>query len=168
MAKKIKIFSTKDNSQKLENEINQWFLTNDDIKIIEVSSSDSRDAQSGFIITIAIIYEWFPKSIEEETNIHRDHERKDLFDIVDYMVDGNYYRDFAEDISASGVFIRTKNVFKEGQNTLITFMTPGMERPLKIKGEIARILAHGIGIKFKSESQVQDDMIKTLIKALEK
>jgi len=163
VSKRIKIFSTENDPRNLEAEINQWLVLNEDAKIIKLSTSESGHIQSEFMYTVTILYEEPRKTTQKSEKPKRDHERTDLFDIVDYIVGGNYYRDFVEDMSESGIFIRTNQAFKVGQKILITFTSPNLERPIKLNGQIARTLPEGIGVKFNQESQVQEDMIRSII-----
>ena len=78
-------------------------------------------------------------------------------------MDDRYYRDFIQDMSGSGVFIKTSQTLSVGQTILMTFMTPDNQKPFRIKGEIIRIHEDGIGEKFKIESQVQEAALKSLV-----
>jgi hypothetical protein len=46
-------------------------------------------------------------------------------------------------------------------------MSPDLEKPFKITGEIIRILPSGIGVKFKIESQVQEAAIKSIVSMIQ-
>ena len=59
----------------------------------------------------------------------RKYSRKDFLMIADYIVGDRYYRDFIQDISASGVFIKTSQKFSVGQSILMTFMSPDNQKP---------------------------------------
>ena len=59
----------------------------------------------------------------------RKYSRKDFLMITDYIVGDRYYRDFIQDISASGVFIKTSQKFSVGQSILMTFMSPDNQKP---------------------------------------
>ncbi len=93
----------------------------------------------------------------------RQDDRKDFFMTVDYVVAGRYYRDFIQDMSDGGVFIKTRQNFEPGQEILMTFMSPDQQKPFKIPGEIMRTLENGIGIRFKKESPVQAETIAALV-----
>ena len=73
----------------------------------------------------------------------RKDDRKDFFMTVDYVVNDRYYRDFIQDMSDGGVFIKTRQNFKSGQEILMTFMSPDLLKPFKIPGEIMRTLDSG-------------------------
>ena len=100
---------------------------------------------------------------ERQHSKPRKHDRKDFFMIVDYSVNDQYYRDFIQDISESGVFIRTSQSLSVGQKIQMTFMSPDYQKPFKIKGEIVRIRTDGVGVKFIIESQVQESALKSFM-----
>ena len=104
------------------------------------------------------------KDLEERQKIdRREYDRKDFLRIIDYTVGDRYYRDFIQDISGSGVFIKTSQTFSVGQTVIMTFMSPDYQKPFKISGEIVRVHSDGIGVKFKIESQVQGSVIKSFV-----
>ena len=93
----------------------------------------------------------------------RKFDRKNFLRIIDYTVSGQYYRDFIQDISGSGVFIKTSQTFSIGQTILMTFMSPDKQKPFKINGEIVRANTDGIGVKFEIKSQVQELVLKSFV-----
>jgi Tfp pilus assembly protein PilZ len=97
----------------------------------------------------------------------RKYSRKDFLTITDYNVDDRYYRDFIQDISASGVFIRTSQKFSVGQSILMTFMSPDNQKPFRINGKIIRTQKDGIGVKFEIKSQVQRLVLKSFVDMIE-
>lgn len=104
------------------------------------------------------------KELEKrQTRERRRYQRKDFIRIIDYNVGGQYYRDFIQDLSVSGVFIKTIHTFSEGQSVFMTLMSPTYQKPFKIIGEIIRVHTDGIGVKFKIESQVQEAVLKSLV-----
>ena len=98
----------------------------------------------------------------------RKHDRKDFFMIIDYNVNDRYHRDFIQDISESGVFIKTSQTFSTGQKIQMTFMSPDYQKPFKIKGEIVRIHTDGVGVKFTIESQVQEAALKSFMSNIQR
>ena len=104
------------------------------------------------------------KELEERQNKEqRKYSRKDFLTIIDYTVEGRHYRDFIQDISASGVFIKTSQTFLVDQTIIMTFMSPDNQKPFRINGEIIRTHEDGIGVKFKIESQVQELVLKSFV-----
>ena len=104
------------------------------------------------------------KELEERKNKERRQcDRKDFFRIIDYRVGDHYSRDFIQDISETGLFIKTSHKFSAGQTIVMTFISPDQQRPFKINGEIIRVHTEGIGVKFKIESQVQRMVLKSFV-----
>jgi Tfp pilus assembly protein PilZ len=96
----------------------------------------------------------------------RQHDRKTFFMIVDYIVEDRYFRDFIQDMSDTGVFIKTAQKIPLETKILMTFMSPDNQQPFKIKGEVVRVTTEGVGIKFAFESQVQEAVINSLVKMI--
>lgn len=96
----------------------------------------------------------------------RQHDRKTFFMIVDYIVGDRYFRDFIQDMSDTGVFIKTSQNIPLGKKILMTFMSPDNQKPFKIYGEVVRVTSEGIGIKFAFESQVQEAVIESLVEMI--
>lgn len=106
----------------------------------------------------------FLKKLEtRQDKEQRKYSRKDFLTITDYNVGDRYYRDFIQDISASGVFIKTSQKFSVGQPILMTFMSPDNQKPFRINGQIIRTQKDGIGVKFKIKSQVQELVLKSFL-----
>jgi len=104
------------------------------------------------------------KELEARQNKEpRKYSRKDFLTIIDYTVEGRHYRDFIQDISVSGVFIKTSQTFSVGQTILMTFMSPDNQKPFRINGEIIHTNEDGIGVKFKIKSQVQELVLKSFV-----
>ena len=104
------------------------------------------------------------KELEErQYKKQRKYSRKGFLTIIEYNVDNRYYKDFIQDISGSGVFIKTSQTFSVGQTILMTFMSPDKQKPFRINGEIIRIHEDGIGVKFTIESRVQEAALKSLV-----
>ncbi len=93
----------------------------------------------------------------------RKNNRKAFFMTVDYVVDGKYYRDFIQDVSSSGIFIKTRQKFEVGKIIWMTFMAPDFQMPYKISGKITRTLERGFGVQFIKESPVHEETIAALI-----
>ncbi len=139
---------------------------------------DSDHPATGFDVTTKLIERIKNMSLEQQVKLlkefntersrkYRQHDRKTFLMTVDYVVGDKYYRDFIENMSDSGVFIKTSQAFSVGQAVLMTFMSPDYQQPFKIGGAIARVTPDGIGIKFKIESQVQETVIQTLVEMIQ-
>ncbi len=90
-------------------------------------------------------------------------DRKDFLRVIDYQVGDHYYRDFIQNISETGLFIKPSQKFSIGQTVSMTFMSPDNQKPFKIDGEIIHTDNDGVGVKFKIESQVQRMVLKSYI-----
>ncbi len=161
MSKKVKIFMANKIPELIEGEINQWLEENRDVDIIKLLSADLANSETDQASSLIVFYE------EAIKKVKRQDERIDLLEIIEYSVDEQYYRDFFQDISESGLFIRTSNSFSIGKEILLFLMSSEQERPIKIKGEIVRLLPDGIGVKFKIESQVQSDLINSIVESFQ-
>ena len=111
----------------------------------------------------AEIREFYQEFKEKQHGKLRKNARKEFLMIVDYSVNDRYYRDFIQDISESGIFIKTPQMFSAGQKIKMTFMSPDYQKPFKIKGEIVRVHWDGVGVKFMMESQVQESALKSFV-----
>ena len=56
---------------------------------------------------------------------------------------------FIQDVSSSGVFIKTSRPLLAGQEIAMTFVFPRTQRPIMATGEIVRVSYRGVGVKFK-------------------
>ncbi|MGD8368575.1 MAG: PilZ domain-containing protein [Desulfobacterales bacterium] len=169
MPKRVKIFRMDKDPRVMEGEINQWLQNKANIEILELSAADYRDSEGNIQSILFVFYEGTHRDASEEADKgHRRHERIYLHEIVEYIVDGEYYRDFIQDVSESGIFIRSGRKFHTGKEILMSLVAPGQDRPVKIKGEVVRTASAGIGVEFKRESQVQEDVIKALVKKLQR
>ena len=93
----------------------------------------------------------------------RQCDRKYFYRVIDYQVGDHCYRDFIQDISETGLFIKASHPFSVGQTVSMTFMSPDNQSPFKMNGEIVRVHTDGIGVKFKIESQVQRMVLRSYI-----
>ena len=98
----------------------------------------------------------------------RQCERKDFFRIIDYTLNDQCYRDFIQDISETGLFIKTSQAFSVGQTVSMTFISPNNQKPFKMDGEIVHTNNDGVGVKFKIESQVQRLVLRSYIDMIQR
>jgi Tfp pilus assembly protein PilZ len=96
----------------------------------------------------------------EETEIAlRSHSRKSCMISTDYLVDGRNFEGFMLDISPTGAFIETGEVFSAGQQIELAFSLPNTPGQLTMVGEILWNGKLGIGLQFKELSRKQIDLI---------
>ena len=98
----------------------------------------------------------------------REYPRLPCYLMVDFAAKGKAYRSCIRDISASGVFIETKESFEEEQPVALCFtLTESNETlPFKIKGRVTRIYPDGIGVTYENVTKYQRDIIDALIKKI--
>ena len=93
----------------------------------------------------------------------RKSERQECLITVNYAFKGRAYQNYIENINTEGVFIETRAKFSVGDEILLTISYSSEARPFKIAGEVVRIISKGVGVKFKKLSQVQEEIITSII-----
>jgi len=98
-----------------------------------------------------------PKPFDEDTTSgKRGFPRKDCSLNVNYTTNNFHlrvYRDAAQNISASGLFINTEESFPVNRGVLLSLSLPTFGDLYNIPGTIVRSIPTGIGIKFKISNQ---------------
>ena len=103
------------------------------------------------------------KSISES---ERKHVRVDCFVSVDYTDSERVFKDYIEDISTSGVFIKTREAFSVGEEIVLSMSLSREGSAFKIPATVVRAAPDGIGVRFKTTSQVQEAIIESLIESV--
>lgn len=95
----------------------------------------------------------------------REYPRLPCYIQVDFAAEGRAYRSNIRDISASGVFIETKDTFRVGQEIALCFALSesGDMLPFKLKGCVARVYPDGIGVQYSNMTNYQREIINVLI-----
>lgn len=93
----------------------------------------------------------------------RKYPRKSCLITVDYAVGDRAFKNYIQDISTSGAFIETGESLPVGEEIKLAFSFSDTQEPFKITGKISRRTKEGIGVKFNSLNQLQENIIKTLI-----
>jgi len=96
----------------------------------------------------------------------RRHVRVDCFVSVDYTDSERVFKDYIEDISTSGVFIKTREAFSVGEEIVLSMSLSREGSAFKIPATVVRAAADGIGVRFKITSQVQEAIIESLIESI--
>lgn len=96
----------------------------------------------------------------------RRHVRVDCFVSVDYTDSERVFKDYIEDISTSGVFIKTREAFSVGEEIVLSMSISREGSAFKIPATVVRAAADGIGVRFKITSQVQEAIIESLIESI--
>lgn len=99
-----------------------------------------------------------------------DGDRKDLrincLISVDYSDSDRFFKDYIQDISPGGVFIKTREPFSIGEEIVLSLSLSDDVNGFRIPAEVVRTSAEGIGVKFKIQSQVQEDIITSLVEGI--
>lgn len=98
----------------------------------------------------------------------REYQRKACTIAVDYANLDRAVTDYSRDISPSGVFMVSKGVFQVGEEIFLRINFPDEQNPFKIPAKVVRTTSEGIGLKFEFKSQIQKEIITTLVKGLKK
>ena len=93
----------------------------------------------------------------------RRHHRKSFFAVVDYVVQDDSRTDFAQNISAGGVFIGTAASLSVGQAVKLRLPFSLSRDYVNISGEIAWTSDDGIGVKFNPTDSQQEKTIESLV-----
>ncbi len=94
------------------------------------------------------------------------HARKGCLIPVDYATSDRNFSDYIQDISASGVFIQTRQPLKEGQEVTLAFSVLDTENPFKIVGKIVRSEPTGIAVQFENLTQYREWIIESLLEEM--
>jgi uncharacterized protein (TIGR02266 family) len=112
------------------------------------------------------------KTLESEAaeKLKLDGDRKDLrincLISVDYSDSNRFFKDYIQDISSSGVFIKTREKFAVGEKILLSLSISEEASAFRIPAEVVRTSPDGIGVRFKVESQVQEDIIASIVEGV--
>lgn len=79
----------------------------------------------------------------------REHMRKHTKSLVDFATRGWTYLRSIDNISAGGMFIRTRDIIEPGEELYMRFSVEGKRHDLK--GRVAWTAENGIGVRFLSE-----------------
>lgn len=96
----------------------------------------------------------------------RKNVRVDCFVSVDYADSARIFKDYIEDISKSGVFIKTRESFSTGEEIVLSMSISREGSAFKIPATVVRVAPDGIGVRFKITSQVQEAIIESLMESI--
>ena len=82
---------------------------------------------------------------------------------VSYATYDRVYTNTIKNISQKGVFIETQRPLFVGEELLLSFSMAGVDKPLKVKGEIVQVNRSGIGVEFKNMTPYVEEMLATMI-----
>jgi hypothetical protein len=78
----------------------------------------------------------------------RAHPRKKYYKWIYFASEGRHYRGLMQDISRSGLFIRTRDRFSRKQRLRLVIPGTVVDRGTMLKGEVVRSNPEGVGVKF--------------------
>jgi Tfp pilus assembly protein PilZ len=86
---------------------------------------------------------------------------------VNFKIRGQKFRSYILDISRSGAFIETSELFSSGLKMLLNFSSPENRKPLDLIGKIVWADSRGIGIKFHHLTKNQTQILKSFCEKTE-
>jgi Tfp pilus assembly protein PilZ len=72
---------------------------------------------------------------------------------VDYTIGDRFYRDSMRDISLGGMFIETPLLLEVGQEVTVSIPFSDGRPPVRLRGEVVRVAADGIGVRFRRDTK---------------
>jgi uncharacterized protein (TIGR02266 family) len=114
------------------------------------------------------LLEQLEKEILEEAQKEGDRKnvRISCLISVDYADSERVFKDYIQDISTGGVFIKTRESFSIGEEIVLSMSLAGDGNAFKIPAEVVRKAEDGIGVRFKLTSQVQKAIIESLLQSV--
>ncbi len=114
----------------------------------------------------------FMKHLEEmqpetEKKDRRKQARKDCLINVNFKIQGQKFNSYILDISSSGAFIETSELFTRGLKMILNFSSPEDRKPLNLIGEIIWADLRGVGIKFHHLTKDQAQILKSFTEKTE-
>jgi len=85
---------------------------------------------------------------------------------INFAAYDRVYSNHIKNISSSGLFIETQRPLLVGDEILMTFRMEGIDKPIKVKGEIAHATRSGVGVEFKEISPYIEGMLRTVLKRI--
>lgn len=102
----------------------------------------------GFVMENYSIKEEIIKNLEERLDSRKKFNATQPV-IADCRTHDANFEAFIQDVSSSGVFLKTSRSLYAGQEIAMTFTFPYAQKPIMVTGEIVRISYDGAGVKFK-------------------
>ncbi len=85
---------------------------------------------------------------------------------INYAAYDRLYTNHIRNISPAGLFIETRRPLLVVDEIYMTFRLEDADKPLRIKGEIARATRDGVGVEFKDISPEVEEMLRALLEQL--
>jgi len=85
---------------------------------------------------------------------------------INFAAYDRVYSNHIKNISPNGLFIETQRPLLVGDEIIMTFRLEGLDKPLKLRGEIAHATRIGVGVEFKDISPYIEELLRTVIKGM--
>jgi Tfp pilus assembly protein PilZ len=85
---------------------------------------------------------------------------------INFAAYDRVYSNHIKNISSSGLFIETQRPLLVGDEILMTFRMEGIDKPIKVRGEITHATRSGVGVEFKEISPYIEGMLRNVIKRM--
>lgn len=105
--------------------------------------------------------------VDVKTKNERRDERCVVSLAVTYRSPRDFIKDYTENVSRGGMFVRTKNPYNKGDLVDLYLHIPGLETPIKLKCEVVHIRrteTPGVGVKFIGITKADRDRIVEYIR----
>lgn len=96
----------------------------------------------------------------------RSYPRVNKFIEIDVLIGDKVIQSNARNMSATGVFIKSRINPDIGTSVKIVFSLPGQAQPFKLNGTVARIDSDGIGIRFSEMTPYVRNHLDNLLKRM--
>ena len=93
----------------------------------------------------------------------RNNERKSCHIPIYYATSERVYSSHIINLSPSGLFIVAQKILPIGEEILMTFRMEGLNKPIKIRGEVAHTNSLGMGIRFRELKEDLERKLKILV-----
>ena len=98
----------------------------------------------------------------------RQGSRKPCVIRVDFSTEGHSAQELISDISIGGAFIKTEQPLVMGQQVDLSFSVPNFEKSFDLSGQVVRCDDQGIGVKFNSLTDKQQELMMSFIESMDK
>lgn len=101
------------------------------------------------------------KSWESES--HREYQRMSTQINIDVAIGNRVIQSSAENVSASGIYLRTTGKFSHDEKVRVVFTIPGFDKPFKLEGKVVRVEKEGLAIQFEKITPYFKKMLDAVI-----
>lgn len=116
--------------------------------IIDLNEKDQRQLLEELAVKYASTIEKSSEKRRKDIENMRKHPRKPDLIPVECSTHDVCFTNFINDISDGGVYIKTNAPFYVGQEIQLDFALPETRNAIAVVGEVVRVDAQGIGVKF--------------------